>query len=397
MSIDDFDQIAIQDTCITPEMEQEVAKEDYKYYYVDKRYSRPETMEYYTPPEELLMIGAGKKNPERMIYPLDGPYTEQEETTYEQLLEYFEDKDTEIPECMTKRRALRFLNGNAFNVKKTYKNIVQHLEWREEMKPFILTQGDMQLLDKGFLYIHGRDKNFRPFLITNAIIIAEKGINPDDVFHTSWFMCHFLIENILKRGSVENWVEILDLGGLPISKIPVKALKKFMIESQIHMKSRIAKMFLLYVTWGIRTIYAIISPFLEKRTKEKIVMKKGGFTPNQENFVFNEEILEIAHPSQIEEKYGGEAENLTEHWPPISISDEYGTDPECITKSSSSTTPNTHKRPSRVHQEAVGTSSPPSQPKHFITDPILPTEDNEPDIRPAPVAGKGKNCTCTIF
>ena len=39
---------------------------------------------------------------------------------------------------------------------------------------------------------------------------------------------------------------------------------------------------------------------------------------------------ELIHPSQLEQKFGGEAENLTEFWPPRHISDEFGHDPDLI-------------------------------------------------------------------
>ncbi len=128
-----------------------------------------------------------------------------------------------------------------------------------------------------------------------------------------------MVNNLFYRGSVENRIDILDLGGLPISKIPVKALKKFAVESQTHMKSRVYKSFMLHVTWGIRTIYAMVSPFIQKRSKMKLSMKKGGY---------NDEIFDYAHPSQVEEKYGGDAEDLTDFWPPREISDIYDTDPD---------------------------------------------------------------------
>ena len=42
------------------------------------------------------------------------------------------------------------------------------------------------------------------------------------------------------------------------------------------------------------------------------------------------QLLEFAHPSQIEKKFGGDAENVTEFWPPLCPSNEYGHDPDCI-------------------------------------------------------------------
>ena len=36
------------------------------------------------------------------------------------------------------------------------------------------------------------------------------------------------------------------------------------------------------------------------------------------------------HPSQLEWKFGGEAENVTSYWPPIFPSNEYGQNPDLV-------------------------------------------------------------------
>ena len=56
-------------------------------------------------------------------------------------------------------------------------------------------------------------------------------------------------------------------------------------------------------------------------------MKKGQY---------DEKLFELAHPSQIEQKYGGEAEDVTEFWPPFCPSNEYGHDPENIFRNTDS-------------------------------------------------------------
>jgi len=182
----------------------------------------------------------------------------------------------------------------------------------------------IDLLQAGFSYIHGRDRHFRPILIINAKLLNEIKFDVDVVFNVSWFICFYIIENLLQREKVENWIDILNLGGLPISKIPVTPLKKFFVEAQENLKSRVSKFYIFNVTWGIRTIYSLLSPFLDQKVKEKFVMKKGEY---------DESLFELAHPSQIEQKYGGEAENVTQYWPPYCPSEEYDPHPECIDES----------------------------------------------------------------
>ena len=78
-------------------------------------------MKFYNPPEDIIMIRSTKKNFERMIYPFEGPYTEYEEEKYQELLNYYEDQEEEVPHEINKRRAMRFLNGNNYNIKKSFK------------------------------------------------------------------------------------------------------------------------------------------------------------------------------------------------------------------------------------------------------------------------------------
>ena len=89
----------------------------------------------------------GKNNDERMIFPEEGPYNEKEETKYEEFKEYVENLGATLPEVMTKRRIMRFLLANHMKIKNTYENIIQHLEWREKMKPIILTENHKKMLD----------------------------------------------------------------------------------------------------------------------------------------------------------------------------------------------------------------------------------------------------------
>ena len=59
--------------------------------------------------------------------------------------------------------------------------------------------------------------------------------------------------------------------------------------------------FLVNVTFSIRAFYKIVSPFLDVKIKEKLIMAKESTHPK---------IFEVIHPSQVEKKYGGEADNL---------------------------------------------------------------------------------------
>ena len=156
---------------------------DYKYYYVDKDVHCPEVMRFYKPPKDVCIISYSNQTYERMIFPHIGPYTQQEETDYDNFLKAIEDLDDILPPEMTKRRVMRFLSANCFNYVKTYDNIKQHLKWRKQRLPIILSDQMKSLLDSGFSYIHGRDRNFRPLWYINATVFSQVEYDIEEIFN----------------------------------------------------------------------------------------------------------------------------------------------------------------------------------------------------------------------
>lgn len=183
------------------------------------------------------------------------------------------------------------------------------------MKPCVLNDTHKQLLDEGYIYVHGRDKCLRPICVANLAVINKLDSEVDDAVFMNWFVCFYLIENFLVKGKVENWIFIADYAGLSLSKLPTSTLKKIMAEAQEHLKSRIRMFFYFNVTFGLRAIWTMVSPFLDKIIKHKTCMK-GGATDDM--------LFDLAHPSQIEEKFGGEAPNVSQFWPPYCPSTTFG-------------------------------------------------------------------------
>lgn len=167
------------------------------------------------------------------------------------------------------------------------------------------------------------------------------------------------------------------------------------MEAQEYQKCRIRKFYFFNTTFGLRAIYALVSPFLDKVTKDKTQLKKEAY---------NDELLEFAHPSQIEEKYGGEAENLTEWWPPRCPSEEYDVDPAHldIPKKTEKRSKKSKKNAEKQEKSTKGSSpNKPVEANDVVFETIeAPQEqpmEEERVKRPAPRATKDKNCACTIF
>lgn len=142
------------------------------------------------------------------------------------------------------------------------------------------------------------DKCFRPILIINASVLNRVKSTPEDGLNAALFVAFYIIDNLLMPGKVENWLIINDLNNLAIRQIQTKFITNFLKTMQTHIKCRGRRIIVLRVTLGIRMIWNIVSPFVDDRIKKKIIMTKDAHHEEMDKFI---------HPSQLEEKYGGEA------------------------------------------------------------------------------------------
>lgn len=63
-----------------------------------------------------------------------------------------------------------------FKLKEVYKKVSTHVEWRNNPLFHQLSDPNLEFLQTGILYIHGRDKQFRPIIILNAYMIDLKKV-----------------------------------------------------------------------------------------------------------------------------------------------------------------------------------------------------------------------------
>lgn len=102
-------------------------------------------MKHFFPSEKGgVKIYHNKKDIERLIFPAEGPYTMEEELAYDEFWKYVLENGGHIPTQLNKRRIMRFLVGNRFNIENTYNNIQETVQWRDENFPIILTKEDQR-------------------------------------------------------------------------------------------------------------------------------------------------------------------------------------------------------------------------------------------------------------
>ena len=254
---------------------------------------------------------------QRLIYPSHEGYREVEIEKYEELEEYFEEHNIIIPKWVTKRMKMRNMQGNDFKVPVWAQKLVEHLEWRKEHLPIILNDTQKHILDSGLFYVHGRDRSLRPVTFFCPKIILEIEWELEESLLACHFVADYIIENMFVVGKIENWINVLDLAKLGFTSLPKKWIIHFIKHFSTHMFARTRWMFILNAGVAVSMMWSIVKIFVHHTTKSKLIFNKQSTDPK---------LQEMVHPSQLQQQYGGEAEDVTVFWPPYKASDEYGVD-----------------------------------------------------------------------
>ena len=274
-------------------------------YELYKKSLPPKEAYFYFPKGEEVIIYNHKK-PEkalRRIF-LGVPYTDIEEKWINEFKELISSHpEIELPEYWNDAINLRFVYATECNIKKSYERMIKYIHWHKNMFPMIIQPGDnlYKLLNLGFLYIYGRDHQFRPILICQPYIFQKnsKLFTHDEVIKASAFLFQYIVNNMLIPGQIENWIMILNFEGTSPLNLPdtVKKLIKTLSENFL---SRLYKCFVLGMSFMINFLYKIICNFLEEITVQKItVLDKKNMN----------KLFEIIRMDNIEEKFGGTASN----------------------------------------------------------------------------------------
>ena len=112
---------------------------------------------------------------------------------------------------------------------------------------------------------------------------------------------------ILLPGHVEQWVTIADFGNIAMNKLPKDEIMAFGKLCQANIMFFLHKSFYVHVGWGQRLAYKAAKIFIDPRVQAKISLN------GEKNPV---ELLQLYHPSQLEQRFGGTAETPTNFWPP---------------------------------------------------------------------------------
>ncbi|OMJ67361.1 hypothetical protein SteCoe_35492 [Stentor coeruleus] len=268
----------------------------------------PETYNF-NPPEDII-LSPGKKIPLRNIFSHQN-YSDQEKEKLSRLKEQITKAKLSLPPRYDDDELVRIIHGSGYKTRRALKDLKISIDAVAEMIPLdykILFPKIYSLLNEGFLYIHGRDRYFRPLVVLDIPKIDLKKHTVQDYVDLTVFLMEFVIEYMLIPGKVENWINIVEMGRLGIRELPFKSLIKLLGTLQKIYKCRLAHSFVLNPPSSMYYMWTCLKPFIDKATQEKVLF---------ENKTFCETMLQMCDLDQVEKRFGGNAPNIEEFWPPI--------------------------------------------------------------------------------
>jgi hypothetical protein len=160
------------------------------------------------------------------------------------------------------------------------------------------------ILSSGFVYMHGLDCNYRPILcvVVSKFVKIMDAFPIDNFIYAIYIFVIYLSKHVFIPGQVENWVMIADMTDVSFWKPPTKILKIF----EFLQNKYLCKLSTLYVygmNYVLNMCWKIVKKLIDERTAQKF-----NFISGQDDI--KELVLSKIHPSQLELKFGGTAENI---------------------------------------------------------------------------------------
>ena len=261
---------------------------------------------YYYFPKGKEVIEINEKKPEknnRRIF-VNVPFLDIEKNWLEKYKEIIaKHPENKLPDYWNDGLNLTFIYSVECKLDKAYQRMIDYFKWYKNFFPLNIQPGDkcVQVLNTGFLYIFGRDHQFRPLLICQPYILQKclDIYSSTEIYNASIFICQYIVNYMLIPGQIENWIMIVNMEGTSILKIP-DSVKKLINALSDYFLARLYRCYILGLNAILRILYKIICAFVEKTTVEKVVILENKEDPKK-----NQDI----NPENLEEKFGGTAEN----------------------------------------------------------------------------------------
>ena len=266
----------------------------------------PKDAYYYFPEgEEIIIHNRKKPNKSLRRVHYNVPYTDQEKkwiADFKQLINSH--PETQLPDFFEDYLLLAFIYATGCDLKESYKRVVDYLKFSSSTFPVIIKPNSklIEILNRGFVYVYGRDNRFRPIVICQSKIFQKfyKNYQTEEILQAVFFLCQFIVNNMLIPGQIESWVFILNLSGVSVLSLP-EPIKKMIPGLSNYFLARLYKNYIMGLNFVSRIIYKIACNFLDDVTVAKVNVLDSMKDPK---------LFEIIRKDNIEEQFGGTAPNL---------------------------------------------------------------------------------------
>jgi hypothetical protein len=177
-----------------------------------------------------------------------------------------------------------------------------------------LTRDALLLIQRGVLYLFGRDKFFRPCVIFDigAGVEVEKSnpevCTPENFVMALSFLRNFVEKTMKLEGYVDQWISIFYFNELSVTQMPRNAILTLCQVAMDHYIYTMKYIFYIGMSWGQNAAYhSFFKYIIDEETREKTICTRQHGDPL---------LNQLFHPSQLEQRFGGEAPSPENYWPP---------------------------------------------------------------------------------
>ena len=269
--------------------------------------SLPPKEAYYYFPKGDDVITIDHKNPEnssRKIF-TNVQFTSFEKKWLKKFNKIIEEKDDiSIPPGWHDGLSLACIYSALGDLEFGYEIMCDYIKWWERTFPMNISPKDKswELLNNGFLYIYGRDHQFRPIMVCQPYILQKKMdyFSNTDVVNVCLFVCQYAVNNLLIPGQIENWIMFFNLKCTSLLSLP-EPMKLLFQELSDNFNFRLSKCYVLGMSFIMRILYKFVCTFIGQPNEDKIVILSN----RRDKHLFDD-----FTPENLEKRFGGKAEDL---------------------------------------------------------------------------------------
>ena len=291
---------------LAKEVENPFYLNDHKLLEVYKNCLPPKESYYYFPKgEEIITINNKKpiKSIRRIFY--NTKYNDYENKMINELKRIINShSELKLPEFFYDYFILMFVYARGGDLNASYQQIIEYINFSQRMFPFTITPKSkiVEILNKGFIYVYGRDNRFRPIIVCECKIFQKykEEYRYEELLQATSFLCQFIINNMLIPGKFETWNMIVNLKGVSIISLP-DSLKKLIPALSNYFPCRLNKNYLMGLNFITRILYKIAVNFIDPVTATKIIVIESRKDPA---------LFKNIRKDNLEERFGGIAPNM---------------------------------------------------------------------------------------